>query len=167
MLYLNFRVTPYEWVVQRPLSCCWNRINRGCSVTLKFAYGYLLEVNVRRDVTMTYLRRTRATFKQLTQFGSGRITGLREEGFLYRAIAASMQRNSSRMIRVGNNKPSRIRQLENMGWAPNNDVNTRWDIIFAWRGQTVQLHLNSWQQIGQLRQLYHYLLHQFVTSVVS
>lgn len=45
-------------------------------------------------------RRKNKKFKQLTEFERGRIIGLREGRFSYRAIAARMQRNSSTVMRV-------------------------------------------------------------------
>ena len=44
-------------------------------------------------------QRQRAAFHQLTEFERGRIIGLREGGFSYRAIAARVQRNSSTVMR--------------------------------------------------------------------
>lgn len=45
-------------------------------------------------------RPKKATFQQLAQFERGRIIGLREGGFSYRAIAARVQRSSSTVMRV-------------------------------------------------------------------
>ncbi|GFW90711.1 uncharacterized protein TNCV_2417081 [Trichonephila clavipes] len=39
-------------------------------------------------------------FQQLKQFERGRVIGLREERFTYRAIGARVQRNSSTVMRV-------------------------------------------------------------------
>ncbi|GFX65800.1 transposable element Tc1 transposase [Trichonephila clavipes] len=46
------------------------------------------------------LLRNREKFQQLTEFERGRIIGLRERGFSYRAIGTHVQRNSSTVIRV-------------------------------------------------------------------
>ncbi|GFX97702.1 uncharacterized protein TNCV_3065891 [Trichonephila clavipes] len=45
-------------------------------------------------------RRNKEKFQQLTEFERGRIIGLREGEFSYRAIGARMQRNSSTVMRV-------------------------------------------------------------------
>ncbi|GFX13073.1 transposable element Tc1 transposase [Trichonephila clavipes] len=45
-------------------------------------------------------RRNKEEFQQLTEFERGRIIGLREGGFSYRAIGARVQRNSSTVMRV-------------------------------------------------------------------
>ena len=45
-------------------------------------------------------RRNKLKFQQLVEFERGRIIGLREGGFFYRAMTARVQRNSSTVIRV-------------------------------------------------------------------
>ena len=45
-------------------------------------------------------RRKKEKFQQLTELERGRIIGLREKGFSYRATAVREQRSSSKMMRV-------------------------------------------------------------------
>ncbi|GFV60475.1 transposable element Tc1 transposase [Trichonephila clavipes] len=49
-------------------------------------------------------RRNKEKFQQLTVFERWRISGLRKGGISYRAIGASLQRNSSTVMRVWNQR---------------------------------------------------------------
>ncbi|GFT51609.1 hypothetical protein TNCV_4753311 [Trichonephila clavipes] len=59
-------------------------------------------------------RRNKEKFQQLTEFVREKITGLREGGFSYHAIASCVQRNSSTAIEFGSSRPTSTEQHEKL-----------------------------------------------------
>ena len=73
------------------------------------------------------LRRKRARFEQLTEFERGRIIDLREDGLLYRAVAALVQRYSSTVMRLWKQWTDECRTTRKPRSGPQNMTSTRED----------------------------------------
>ncbi|GFW10823.1 transposable element Tc1 transposase [Trichonephila clavipes] len=65
-------------------------------------------------------RRKGAKFEQISEFGRGKIVGLREAGLSYRAVAARVQRNISPIMRVSKQWTDEGRTAQKSGSGPRN-----------------------------------------------
>ncbi|GFT76023.1 uncharacterized protein TNCV_1255331 [Trichonephila clavipes] len=95
------------------------------------------------------VRRNNEKFQQLTEFEWGRIIGLREGGFSYRAIGALVQWNSFIVMRVSKQWTDEHRTTRKTCSGRRKVTSARDDQqLHRMVGMTVQLPPGSWQHVG-------------------
>ncbi|GFS76940.1 uncharacterized protein TNCV_3756171 [Trichonephila clavipes] len=100
-------------------------------------------------------RRNKEKFQRLTKLEQGKIIGLQEGGFSYRAIGARVQRNSSTVMRVWEQWTDEHQITRKTGNGRRKVTSARDDRhLLCMAVNERQLPPDNWQHVGLLLQVY-------------